>query len=206
LHIEFAAYVLANDGVFTPDPHGRIDGFTITSATSGGGITVNGYAHFLEISNNRVINNAGSWGGGIRVGTPGLTDPTGATDPTCGPASATYCSSRNDNITIHNNHIFENGSVGATTGGGGMALFNGADNYRVTDNYICGNFTTNRGAGIAHVGLSPNGLIEGNKILLNESSFNSLTGGEGGVSLSGEAARLWLAPLLNLLRHGFGSC
>jgi hypothetical protein len=203
LHVEFAAVtVIANDGVFTADPHGRIDGFTITSATSGGGITVNGYAHFLEISNNRIVNNAGSWGGGIRVGTPGLTDPTGATDPTCGPASATYCSNRNDNITVHNNHIFENGSVGATTGGGGIALFNGADNYRITDNYVCGNFTTNRGAGIAHVGLSPNGLIERNKILLNESSFNSLTGGEGGgIILQGEAARTPNA----LLTPGTGS-
>ncbi|NJD55076.1 MAG: hypothetical protein FIA94_01580 [Nitrospirae bacterium] len=194
-HIEYAAItVLANDGVFTADPHGRIDGFTLISATSGGGVTVNGYAHYLEISNNRVTNNAGSYGGGIRVGTPGLTDPA------CDPAGELYCSSGNDNISIHNNHILENGSVGATTGGGGIAIFNGADNYRVTDNYVCGNFTTNKGGGIAHIGLSPNGLIAGNKILLNESSFNSLTGGEGGgIYIQGEPARVPVPPVPGVL-------
>jgi hypothetical protein len=78
-HIELAAItVLPNEGVFTADPHGRIDGFTITSATSGGGITVNGYAHFLEISNNR-SSTMQAPGRGIRVGTP-LTDPN---PPTC---------------------------------------------------------------------------------------------------------------------------
>lgn len=207
-HIEFAAVtVLANEGVFTADPHGRIDGFTISSATSGGGITANGYAHYLEISNNRILNNAGSWGGGIRVGTPGLTDPDIA-NATCGPAASLYCSNGNDNITIHNNHILENGSVGATTGGGGIAVFNGADNYRVTDNYICGNFTTNKGGGIAHVGLSPNGVIDRNKILLNESSFNSLTGGEGGgIVIQGEPARVPVPadPAALYLTPGTGS-
>jgi len=151
------------------------------------------------------MNNAGSWGGGIRVGTPGLTDPNPST---CGPNAELYCSNENDNITIRNNHILENGSVGATTGGGGIAVFNGADNYSVTGNYICGNFTTNRGGGIAHVGLSPNGVIEGNKILLNESSFNSLTGGEGGgIIIQGEPARVPVPadPLALYLTPGTGS-
>ena len=85
-----------------------------------------------------------------------------------------------------------NGSVGATTGGGGVAIHNGSTNYQVTDNYFCGNFTTSKGAGISHVGLSNNGLIARNKVLLNESSFNSVQGGEGGgIIIRGEAA---LAP------------
>src|SRR4030042_1036008 len=144
----------------------------MTSAASGGAITVNGFAHYLQISNNRLINNAGTYGGGIRLGTPGLTDPT------CGPAD--YCSNGNDNITIHHNQILMNGSVGATTGGGGIAIHNGSTDYEVTDNYICGNFSTSKGAGISHVGLSDGGVIARNQILLNESSFNSIQGGEGG--------------------------
>ena len=44
----------------------RIDGFTIKSAGTGGGITVNGYGDYLSISNNRIANNSGFFGGGIR--------------------------------------------------------------------------------------------------------------------------------------------
>jgi hypothetical protein len=195
-HIEYAALtVVPTEGEFTAPPNNaRIDGFTLISATSGGGITVNGFAHYLDIGNNRIINNAGSFGGGIRVGTPGLIDTTG-TDPSCGPDSTTYCSSRNDNIRIHNNQILQNGGVAATTGGGGISLYNGSDAYQITDNYICGNFTTSRGGGISHVGLSDGGLIpnliSNNKILLNESNFQSITGGEGGgILIKGEPARV----------------
>ena len=48
----------------------RVDGFTITGADTGGGIIVNGYASYLDISNNRVANNSGNFSGGIRVGHP----------------------------------------------------------------------------------------------------------------------------------------
>ena len=41
-------------------------------ADTGGGIIVNGYADYMQISNNRVINNSGLYGGGIRVGHPYL--------------------------------------------------------------------------------------------------------------------------------------
>ena len=151
LHIEVAAVnVIPKEGTFAETDNARIDGFSMMSATSGGGITVNGFAHYLQISNNRLINNAGTYGGGIRLGTPGLTDPT------CGPAD--YCSNGNDNITIHHNQILMNGSVGATTGGGGIAIHNGSTDYEVTDNYICGNFSTSKGAGISHVGLSDGGV------------------------------------------------
>jgi len=186
VHIEPAGItVIANDGVFTSSPRGRIDGFTIASATSGGAISVNGYAHYLEISNNRIINNAGSYGGGIRIGTPSLLDPS-CVD---GNSNPTYCSSANDNVYVHNNHITQNGSVGGITGGGGIGIFNGADNYQVVNNYICGNFSVNHGSGIAHVGLSDNGLIASNKILLNETAFGTLTGGSaGGILIAGEVA------------------
>jgi hypothetical protein len=183
LHLEYGAVtVIPNEGLFTQVDSARIDGFSMTSATSGGAITVNGFAHFLQISNNRLINNAGAYGGGIRLGTPGLIDP----------GTGLYADNGNDNITIHHNQILMNGSVGATTGGGGLAIHNGSTGYQVTDNYICGNFTTSKGAGISHVGLSDGGLIARNKILLNESSFNSVQGGEGGgIIIRGEPA---LAP------------
>ena len=182
LHIEMAAVtVIPVETRFTQDDHARIDGFSMMSATSGGAITVNGFAHYLQISNNRMVNNAGAYGGGIRLGTPGLINP----------GTGLYSDNGNDNITIHHNQVLMNGSVGATTGGGGIAIHNGSTNYEVTDNYICGNFTTNKGAGISHVGLSDGGLILGNKILLNESSFNSLQGGEGGgIIIRGEPALL----------------
>ena len=183
LHLEFAGItVIPNEGLFVQADNARIDGFFMTSATSGGAVTVNGFAHYLQISNNRIMNNAGAYGGGIRLGTPGLINP----------GTGNYTDNGNDNIKIHHNQILMNGSVGATTGGGGVAIHNGSTNYQVTDNYFCGNFTTSKGAGISHVGLSTDGLIARNKILLNESSFNSVQGGEGGgIIVRGEPA---LAP------------
>jgi hypothetical protein len=47
----------------------RIDGLSITdSSQGGGGIFVHGWAHKLEISNNRIYNNSGTLTGGITVG------------------------------------------------------------------------------------------------------------------------------------------
>ena len=47
-----------NHGGFGRDnksrPNARIDGFSITGGDNAGGIMVNGYAHYLQISNNRV--------------------------------------------------------------------------------------------------------------------------------------------------------
>jgi len=48
-------------GDFTPTQKARIDGFTISGANEGGAILVNAFAHYLEISNNRLINNLGIW-------------------------------------------------------------------------------------------------------------------------------------------------
>jgi hypothetical protein len=183
-HLEEAAgitVVAKNDGSFSTAGRARIDGFAIASATGGGGITVNGYASDLDISNNRIVNNAGWYGGGIRIGSPSLLDP----------ACTGYCSSENSNIRIHHNHIAQNGAVGGVNGGGGIGLFNGANAYEVTNNYVCGNLTANKGGGIAHFGFSPGGVIANNSILFNESSFNPFTGGHGGgILIQGEAEPL----------------
>ena len=46
-----------------------IDGLSITnSSQGGGGIFVHGWAHNLQIANNRIYNNAGTLSGGISVG------------------------------------------------------------------------------------------------------------------------------------------
>ena len=42
---------------------------------AGGGIYVNGWAHKLEIANNRIYGNAGALHGGVRVGVPYLEIP-----------------------------------------------------------------------------------------------------------------------------------
>ena len=170
---------------FTSGSPARIDGFTIRSG-SGGGILVNGYAHYLQISNNIVRNNQGVYSGGIRLGTPALTD-----------ISCTgYCSSGNDNISIHHNAVIQNGQSGAALagpiagGGGGVSFFNGSDNYALTENLVCGNFTTGDGGGVVHAGMSNPGLIANNKIIFNEASFGATANGGngGGILISGEPA------------------
>ncbi|MCW8830774.1 MAG: hypothetical protein OQK32_04540, partial [Gammaproteobacteria bacterium] len=153
----------------------RIDGITITGADTGGGVVVNGYAEDLEISNLRVINNSAFFAGGVRVGHPMLTfnDGTGLV----------YSDANNDNIRIHHNTITQNGGIDAA--GGGLALHTGSDGYQVTDNFVCGNFSNASGAGIAHFGLSNNGLIKGNTVLFNENFNQGVSVNGGGILVSG---------------------
>ncbi len=154
--------------------HARIDGFTITGADSSGGIFVNGYANFLEISNNRIIANNGFFGGGIRVGNYDLTN------------GDVYTDNQNNNVAIHNNQVIENGSDGDLGGGGGIALYTGASNYNVARNFVCGNFTSGEGGGgIGHFGLSNNGVIEHNTIVFNESFQQAQTANGGGILIAG---------------------
>jgi hypothetical protein len=163
----------------------RIDGLTITGADHGGGIFVNGYARFLEISNNRVVGNYGTFGGGIRVGHPNLTDPTvvAAADNQYGG----YTNALNNGVQIHHNHVAQNGAAGEA--GGGVSMCTGSHNYRVTGNYVCGNFTMGNGGGITHLGRSNNGVIEDNTVIFNQ-SFNQGIGVSGGGIFVGGAASL----------------
>jgi hypothetical protein len=158
----------------------RIDGFLITGSVQGGGIFVNANAHHLRIGNNKLQSNQGTYGGGIRVGTPSIVATDAVGDPL--PGATGYNGSFNDNLVIHNNHIDQNGAVGGLGGhGGGISLFNGSDDYTIRDSWICGNFAQIYGGGIAHVGLSPRGRIENNAILFNESFDEG-----GGIMISGE--------------------
>jgi hypothetical protein len=160
----------AVSGTFGPDPNARIDGLSITGADIGGAIVVNGYANYLEISNMKIFANEGHEGGGIQVGHPILAD---------GPEDAF-----NDFLHIHHNWISQNGSPNGAPGG--IAIYSGADGYRIEDNYICGNFATGSGAGIGHIGLSDQGRIEDNIIAFNQ-SFNQMPMdiGGGGIAIEG---------------------
>jgi len=181
-----AILVAPKSNSFSNTVPSRIDGFTVTGSSQGGGIIISAYARFLEISNNLVTNNLGLAGGGIRLGHPGLLSPQNQT---------LYVSAQNTNVKIHHNHVSENASVGGVgviasfpIPGGGIAIYNGSDAYSVTDNFICGNLSLTDGGGLAHFGRSDDGVIANNKIVFNQ-AFNEMPGrGSGaGILVSGLA-------------------
>jgi hypothetical protein len=160
-----------NSSFFAPNASAQIDGLTVTGATeAGGGVLVNGFVANLKITNNEIFLNQGSIGGGIRVGEGGLV---GAGNPTG--------SSFNPNLLIDHNRISQNGSL--FSGGGGIALYAGSDNYVVSNNMLCGNFSAGYGGGIGHFGLSQGGAIVDNFIVSNESADEG-----GGIHVGGENA------------------
>ena len=159
----------------------RIDGLTISGADTGGGVVVNGYADYLDISNLRIVNNSSFYAGGIRVGHPTVQLNDQHTD------------ARNDYVNIHHNTVTQNGGLDGA--GGGIALHTGSDSYQVTDNFVCGNFTTASGAGVAHFGLSDRNnnqsdypLIADNTILFNENFNQGMPTNGGGILIAGKPA------------------
>ena len=171
----------------------RIDGFTIRGADTGGGIIVNGYGDHLDITNNRVANNSGFYGGGIRVGHPELV--TEQPDGQIG-----YTDAENDFVTVRNNQVVFNGGLGGA--GGGISMYTGSDAYQVTDNWVAGNFSLGGGGGIGHLGVSdgiwkwqgqtrqelgPVPLIADNVVIFNESFFQGQTVSGGGILIGGGA-------------------
>jgi hypothetical protein len=174
----------------------RIDGFKLMLADLGGAIYVNAYADRLLISNNVMQSNAGNLGGAIRLG-----NPTVVAFARGGIAVET---SPNPQVDIRFNQIRENGSYKA---GGGIAIYKGADGYRIENNDICGNFARSGGGGIAHRGFSDNGLIALNKIHFNEvfqgdqpGAGLGIGGGGGGIEVAGDPD-----PLGGGLTEGTGS-
>jgi len=186
-----------------PDNRGaRSDGFTITGADTGGGIVVNGNAPYMEISNNRIINNSGFFSGGIRVGHPEVVSDQGG--------GITYTDAHNDFTRVHNNQVVQNGSLDGA--GAGITMCTGSDSYEVAGNFVCGNFTMGQGGGIGHLGLSDRAEIEGNglsgpvplikeNVVIFNEIFNQLQSvSGGGILISGGAP---LAP--NNLSPGSGN-
>ncbi len=169
----------------------RIDGLSFTGSDAGGGIYVNGWAHNLEISNNRVFGNAGSLAAGVRIGQPYLEGQT---------LTNNFSGFQYDqNVNIHHNAITNNGTVEAAPAagaiaaaaggaGGGLSICAGSDGYKVTGNWICGNYSSSDGGGIGHIGLSMNGTISNNKILFNESYQQTGVQSGGGLVIEGESA------------------
>ncbi|MCP4340605.1 MAG: hypothetical protein GY799_17390, partial [Desulfobulbaceae bacterium] len=150
----------------------RIDGFNISGADTGGGVVVNGFARHLEISNLKITNNSAFYAGGIRVGHPFVSLNNVHTD------------ALNHFVKIHHNTVTQNGGLDGA--GGGVALHTGSDSYELNNNYVCGNFTTADGAGIAHQGLSDNGLISGNTIIFNENFNQGAPSNGGGILIAGK--------------------
>ena len=164
-------------GGFGPSPNARIDGLSVTGSDNGGGITVNGYAKYLEISNNRVTGNYGTFGGGIRAGHPTLSADVGGT--------LVESDSDNDFLRVHHNLITKNGGLNGA--GGGVSLYTGADSYAVENNFICGNFTSGEGGGIGHLGLSDDGRITKNTIAFNQNFNQGINVSGGGIFIGGKA-------------------
>ena len=121
------------------------------TAVQGGGITLHSYTRFFRITNNGINANGGSYGGGVRVGTPFL-NADGSGD------------SSNTELTISRNNIRYNGGFNLA---GGIGLFGGSHDYVVERNHICGNNGQEYGGGISHFGSSNRGRIADNWILWN---------------------------------------
>lgn len=81
-----------------------VDGLPEVRAVQGGGITLHGYTKYFRITNNNIVGNAGSYGGGIRVGTPFLDQNKGDG------------SSFNLGLTISGNQILYNGGFNLAGG------------------------------------------------------------------------------------------
>ena len=178
----------------------RIDGLSVTGGDSGGGIYVNGWAHNLEIANNRVYGNAGALNGGVRIGIPYLEIP--AFPGVAENANGVLAGQPNltngvidgwgfdNNVKIHNNAITKNGTVEGPAGsggaGGGVSICTGTDGYSVDHNWICGNYSSSDGGGIGHIGFSQGGQIVNNNILFNHSFQQTVSTNGGGIAVIGE--------------------
>jgi hypothetical protein len=160
--------VAGNAGEFA-GASARIDGFTVAGATDGGGILVSGHAGPLQISNDHVLSNSGTFGGGIRVGHVILTG-----------------SAHNEGVRVLRNVVAQNGAGGGV--GGGITIGAGADGYAVRENWVCGNFAIGDGGGIAHLGLSPGGAIEANTVRFNQAAQAGELAQGGGIFVGGQVS------------------
>ncbi|MET8846784.1 SdrD B-like domain-containing protein [Amycolatopsis sp. NPDC004625] len=128
--------------------------------TQGGGVYVHAAVNNLQLTDNVIAGNGGSYGGGIRVGTPYTT------------------AIHNSGLVVSHNQIRDNGGTNLA---GGVGLFDGTDNYSVDHNDLCGNFSAEYGGGISHYGLGRGGDIGHNRLWFNQSYDEA-----GGIMLAGE--------------------
>ena len=180
-----------------------VDGITITnSSQGGGGMFIHGWAHNLQVANNRIFNNAGTLSGGISVGQGEFGTPYivgGATNAAPGSCSdgtglvtnqhEPYCFDLN--VNVHNNAITDNSSTGdelfsaTLAGGGGTTFCTGSDYYKFDYNWICGNMSSGEGGGVLQLGFAYNGDIEHNSIIFNQATNPTIPTNGGGVMIQG---------------------
>jgi len=176
----------------------RIDGISISnSSQGGGGIFVHGWAHNLEIANNRIHNNQGTLSGGIQIGQGEHPDAylVGSDIPAPGSCQSQnglptntqlpYCFNRF--VNVHNNAVTVNSSEGdelfsaTPAGAGGVSFCTGADDYSFNNNWVCGNLSTGDGGGFAQLGYVWNAKIQHNAFLFNESTNPTVPTDGGGL-------------------------
>ena len=161
---DFAGNVNAiTGGVKTPY------GATGALITQGGGIYVHNNVKGLQLTDNVIRGNGGSYGGGVRVGTPYVGN------------------NHNDNLVLAHNQIRDNGGTNLA---GGIGLFSGSNNYLVDSNAICGNHSAEYGGAVSAFGYN-NPVIVGtitstSKITNNRIWFNASYDEGGGVMIAGE--------------------
>ncbi len=180
-----------------------IDGLTVTnSSQGGGGIFAHGWAHHLQIANNRVYNNSGTLTGGISVGQGEFATPyvaggtTNAAPGSCSNGTGwttnqhePYCLQLE--VNVHNNYVTSNSSLGdelfsaTLAGGGGVTFCTGNDYYKFNYNWVCGNLSTGEGGGVVHLGEIQYGDIEHNSILFNQSQNPTIPTNGGGIQVQG---------------------
>jgi len=163
----------------------RIDGFSVTnSSQGGGGIFLHGWNHLMEVSNNRVRSNAGTLTGGITIGQM-------ETPPATMVGTQQQAYGFNNNVNVHNNAVTQNASFGdelnSTTpeAAGGVTFCTGSDNYHFNSNWVCGNLSGGDGGGFAHFGFSYNGNISNNWFLFNQSFNPTIPTYGGGILVAG---------------------
>ena len=97
----------------------------------------------------------------------------------------------NLNVNVHHNAVTANSSLGdelfssTPAGAGGVSFCNGADYYKFSYNWVCGNMNTGDGAGVAHLGYSYYGTIEHNTIIFNQSTNPTIATNGGGLLIMG---------------------
>ncbi len=180
-----------------------IDGLSVAdSSQGGGGIFVHGWAHNLQIANNRVYNNAGTLTGGISVGQGEFPTPyvqastTNAAPGSCSDGTGfvtnqhlPYCLQLQ--VNVHNNYITNNSSLGdelfsgTLAGGGGVTFCTGNDYYKFNFNWVCGNISSGEGGALVHLGEIQNGDIEHNSIVFNQASNPTIPTNGGGIMIQG---------------------
>ncbi len=99
--------------------------------TQGGGVYVHSGVNGVQLTDNLINGNGGSYGGGIRIGTPYV------------PGNHNY------GAVIARNQVRDNGGTNLA---GGIGLFQGSNGYSVTDNAVCGNHSSEYGGGISAFG------------------------------------------------------